>query len=48
MNLVAEQKDALGRILYLDEGNAVLMTYYCNVLHIFALPALLASFAARA
>ena len=45
MNLVAEQKDALGRILYLDEGNAVLMTYYRNnVLHIFALPALLASF----
>lgn len=45
MNLVAEQKDALGRIVYLDEGNAVLMTYYRNnVLHIFALPALLASF----
>ncbi|WP_054904413.1 glycerol-3-phosphate 1-O-acyltransferase PlsB [Pseudomonas sp. NBRC 111144] len=45
MNLVAEQKDALGRILYLDEGNAVLMTYYRNnVLDIFALPALLASF----
>lgn len=45
MSLVAEQKDALGRILYLDEGNAVLMTYYRNnVLHIFALPALLASF----
>ncbi|QOH68697.1 glycerol-3-phosphate 1-O-acyltransferase PlsB [Pseudomonas putida] len=45
MNLVAEQKDALGRILYLDEDNAVLMTYYRNnVLHIFALPALLASF----
>ncbi|WP_406821124.1 glycerol-3-phosphate 1-O-acyltransferase PlsB [Pseudomonas sp. KnCO4] len=45
MNLVAEQKDALGRILYLDEANAVLMTYYRNnVLHIFALPALLASF----
>ncbi|KHL71473.1 glycerol-3-phosphate acyltransferase, partial [Pseudomonas putida] len=33
------------RILYLDEANAVLMTYYRNnVLHIFALPALLASF----
>ncbi|KAF1310478.1 glycerol-3-phosphate 1-O-acyltransferase [Pseudomonas sp. SG-MS2] len=45
MNLLAEQKDALGRILYLDEANAVLMTYYRNnVLHIFALPALLASF----
>ena len=45
MQLLAEQKDALGRILYLDEANAVLMTYYRNnVLHIFALPALLASF----
>jgi len=45
MRLLAEQKDALGKILYLDEQNAVLMTYYRNnVLHIFALPALLASF----
>ncbi|MEG1627212.1 glycerol-3-phosphate 1-O-acyltransferase PlsB [Pseudomonas sp.] len=45
MDLLAEQSDALGRILYLDEQNAVLMTYYRNnVLHIFALPALLASF----
>ncbi|KAF1051345.1 MAG: Glycerol-3-phosphate acyltransferase [Stenotrophomonas maltophilia] len=43
MNLLAEQKDALGKILYLDEQNAVLMTYYRNnVLHVFALPALLA------
>lgn len=45
MDLLAEQKDAMGRILYLDEANAVLMTYYRNnVLHIFALPGLLASF----
>ncbi|ARU89395.1 glycerol-3-phosphate 1-O-acyltransferase PlsB [Pseudomonas sp. M30-35] len=45
MDLLAEQKDALGKILYLNEHNAVLMTYYRNnVLHIFALPALLASF----
>ena len=45
MNLLAEQNDALGRILYLDEQNAVLMTYYRNnVLHVFALPALLACF----
>lgn len=45
MELLAEQKDALGKILYLDEQNAVLMTYYRNnVLHVFALPALLASF----
>ena len=45
LDLLAEQKDALGNILYLDEQNAVLMTYYRNnVMHIFALPALLASF----
>ena len=45
MNLVSEQNDALGKILYLDEPNAVLMTYYRNnILHVFALPALLASF----
>ncbi|MHB1371837.1 MAG: lysophospholipid acyltransferase family protein, partial [Pseudomonadaceae bacterium] len=45
LELIAEQKDALGDILYLDEQNAVLMTYYRNnVMHIFALPALLASF----
>ena len=45
MKLVAQQKDALGTIYYLDEQNAVLMTYYRNnILHIFALPALLASF----
>jgi glycerol-3-phosphate O-acyltransferase len=45
MHLLATQKDALGKIYYLDENNAVLMTYYRNnVLHIFALPALLASF----
>ncbi|WPP01021.1 glycerol-3-phosphate 1-O-acyltransferase PlsB [Pseudomonas sp. HR96] len=45
MNLLSEQSDALGRILYLDEQHAVLMTYYRNnVLHIFALPSLLACF----
>jgi len=45
MDLLAVQSDALGKILYLKEQNAVLMTYYRNnVLHIFALPALLASF----
>jgi glycerol-3-phosphate O-acyltransferase len=45
MELLATQKDPLGKIYYLDENNAVLMTYYRNnVLHIFALPALLASF----
>ena len=42
---IRDRSDALGKILYLDEQNAVLMTYYRNnVLHIFALPALLASF----
>lgn len=45
MDLLSQQKDALGEIVYLDEQNAVLMTYYRNnVLHIFALPSLLASF----
>lgn len=45
LGLLSEQKDALGNILYLEEQNAVLMTYYRNnVIHIFALPALLASF----
>ena len=45
MDLLAEQSDALGKILYLDEQNAVLMTYYRNnVMHIFALPSLLSSF----
>lgn len=45
MDLLSEQTDALGKILYLDEQNAVLMTYYRNnILHIFALPSLLASF----
>ncbi len=45
MDLLATQKDALGTIHYLDEQNALQMTYYRNnVLHIFALPALLASF----
>ena len=45
MQLLSEQSDPLGKILYLHEQHAVLMTYYRNnILHIFALPALLASF----
>lgn len=45
LGLVSQQQDALGSILYLNENNAVLMTYYRNnVLHIFALPALIACF----
>ena len=43
MELVGRQSDALGEILYLDEPQAVLMTYYRNnVLHLVALPALIA------
>ncbi|MFT0212751.1 glycerol-3-phosphate 1-O-acyltransferase PlsB [Pseudomonas sp. F1_0610] len=45
MKLIAQQEDALGRICYLDEQNAVLMTYYRNnVLHMFALPGLIMSY----
>lgn len=44
MKLLHEQANALGPICYLDEAGAVLMTYYRNnILHVFALPALLAS-----
>ncbi|WP_150300670.1 glycerol-3-phosphate 1-O-acyltransferase PlsB [Pseudomonas profundi] len=43
MELIGRQSDALGEILYLDEPQAVLMTYYRNnVLHLVALPALIA------
>jgi len=43
MDMVGRQSDALGEILYLDEPQAVLMTYYRNnVLHLVALPALIA------
>ncbi len=39
MDLLAEQNDALGKILYLDEQNAVLMTYYRNnIAHMLVLP----------
>ncbi|TWI58723.1 glycerol-3-phosphate acyltransferase [Pseudomonas duriflava] len=45
LNILIEQEDAIGRILSLNEQNTVLMTYYRNnILHVFALPALLASF----
>lgn len=44
MRLLRQQDNALGPICYLDETSAVLMTYYRNnILHVFALPALLAS-----
>ncbi len=43
MDMIGRQSDALGEILYLDEPQAVLMTYYRNnVLHLVALPALIA------
>ncbi|PKM31209.1 MAG: glycerol-3-phosphate 1-O-acyltransferase [Gammaproteobacteria bacterium HGW-Gammaproteobacteria-11] len=43
MQLIGRQSDALGEILFLDEPQAVLMTYYRNnVLHLVALPALIA------
>jgi len=43
MQFMGRQSDALGEILFLDEPQAVLMTYYRNnVLHLIALPALIA------
>lgn len=45
LNILSEQTNPLGKIYYLDERNSVLMTYYRNnILHIFALPGLIASF----
>ena len=44
MDMIGRQSDALGEILYLDEPQAVLMTWYRNnILHLVALPALIAS-----
>ena len=44
MEMIGRQSDALGEILYLDEPQAVLMTWYRNnILHLVALPALIAS-----
>ena len=44
MGMMGRQSDALGEILYLDEPQAVLMTWYRNnILHLVALPALIAS-----
>ncbi|MFA5676846.1 MAG: glycerol-3-phosphate 1-O-acyltransferase PlsB [Pseudomonas sp.] len=44
MGMIGRQSDALGEILYLDEPQAVLMTWYRNnILHLVALPALIAS-----
>ena len=44
LGMIGRQSDALGEILYLDEPQAVLMTWYRNnILHLVALPALIAS-----
>lgn len=44
MGLVSRQKQSLGDIITLEGNNAILMTYYRNnVLHLFAIPALIAS-----
>ena len=44
MGMIGRQSDALGEILYLDEPQAVLLTWYRNnILHLVALPALIAS-----
>ncbi|TKA92135.1 glycerol-3-phosphate 1-O-acyltransferase PlsB [Halopseudomonas bauzanensis] len=43
MGMIGRQSDALGEILFLDEPQAVLMTWYRNnILHLVALPALIA------
>ncbi len=44
MGLVARQKQSLGDIITLEGSNATLMTYYRNnILHLYAVPALIAS-----
>ncbi|WP_193074009.1 glycerol-3-phosphate 1-O-acyltransferase PlsB [Pseudomonas sp. FME51] len=44
MGMIGRQSDALGEILFLDDAQAVLMTWYRNnILHMVALPALIAS-----
>ncbi|RRJ85138.1 glycerol-3-phosphate 1-O-acyltransferase PlsB [Aestuariirhabdus litorea] len=45
LGLVARRSDSLGDILFLEGNNAVLMTYYRNnILHLFAIPSLLANY----
>jgi len=44
MRLIIRQKQALGDIISLEGNNAILMTYYRNnILHLFALPSLIAA-----
>ncbi|WP_250657547.1 glycerol-3-phosphate 1-O-acyltransferase PlsB [Alkalimarinus coralli] len=44
MGLVSRQKQSLGDIITLEGNNATLMTYYRNnILHLYAIPALIAS-----
>lgn len=45
LGLVSRRTDALGDVIAMDEKTAIAMTYYRNnVLHVFALPSLIASF----
>lgn len=45
MELISRQKHDLGDILYLEEDNAVMLTFFRNnILHLYALPGLIASF----
>ncbi|WP_426417313.1 glycerol-3-phosphate 1-O-acyltransferase PlsB [Aestuariirhabdus sp. LZHN29] len=45
LGLIARRSDSLGDIIFLEGNNAVLMTYYRNnILHLFAIPSLLANY----
>ncbi|MCL6417392.1 glycerol-3-phosphate 1-O-acyltransferase PlsB [Aestuariirhabdus sp. Z084] len=45
LGLIERRSDSLGDIIYLEGNNAVLMTYYRNnILHLFAIPSLLANY----
>ena len=45
LNMLDRQKHDLGDIIYLTEENAVMLTFFRNnILHLFALPGLIASF----
>ncbi|MCG8613315.1 MAG: glycerol-3-phosphate 1-O-acyltransferase PlsB [Pseudomonadales bacterium] len=45
MGLIGRHKQELGDIVFAEGNNAVLLTYYRNnIMHLFALPALIASF----
>ncbi len=45
LDLIQRRTDSLGDIIYLEGDSAVLMTYYRNnILHLFAIPSLLANY----